>query len=318
MILVTPVIESLHDGFPGAALDLLVKKGNEQLFTGHPFLRQVITWDKSTCKYGQLVQLIRQIRANRYDHIMTMQRYASTGLLTAFSGAGHTTGFEKNPLSFLFTQRIRHQIARNTHPVHEVDRNLLLIEYLGIKTKRRPALYPSEQDRDAVSSYMVSDYICIAPASLWFTKQFPPSKWVEFITRLPVQQTIYLIGSAMDHAVCDTISKQTKHHRVVNLAGKFSLLQTAALMKGARMNYVNDSAPQHLASAVNAPVTTVFCSTVPAFGFGPLSDDSAVVQTTRKLDCRPCGLHGYKACPEKHFACSMTIQPEQLLERIKP
>lgn len=318
MVLVTPVIESLHEGFPDAAIDLLVKKGNEQLFTGHPFLGHVIIWDKSTRKYGHLVQLIRQIRASRYDHIMTMQRFASTGLLTAFSGARHTTGFEKNPLSFLFTQRIRHHIARNTPAVHEVDRNLLLIEYLGIKTKRRPVLYPSEKDRDAVSAYQVSDYICIAPASLWFTKQFPPTKWVEFITRLPVRQTIYLIGSKEDHPVCETVSKQAERHLVVNLAGKFNLLQTAVLMKGARMNYVNDSAPQHLASAVNAPVTAVFCSTVPAFGFGPLSDDSAVVQTTRKLDCRPCGLHGYRACPEKHFDCAMTIEPEQLLERIKP
>ena len=49
-------------------------------------------------------------------------------------------------------------------------------------------------------------------------------------------------------------------------------------MKDAKMNYVNDSAPMHIASAVNAPVTAVFCSTVPEFGFGPLSDVSIIVR----------------------------------------
>jgi ADP-heptose:LPS heptosyltransferase len=44
-------------------------------------------------------------------------------------------------------------------------------------------------------------------------------------------------------------------------------------MKGAKMNYVNDSGPLHLASAMNAPITAFFCSTVPEFGFGPLSEN---------------------------------------------
>jgi heptosyltransferase-2 len=75
-------------------------------------------------------------------------------------------------------------------------------------------------------------------------------------------------------------------------------------MKYAEMNYVNDSAPMHLASAVNAPVTAYFCSTIPEFGFGPLSENSTVVQTTEKLPCRPCGLHGKRKCPEGHFKCA--------------
>ncbi len=78
-------------------------------------------------------------------------------------------------------------------------------------------------------------------------------------------------------------------------------------MEGAAMNYVNDSAPLHIASAMNAPVTAVFCSTVPAFGFGPLRENGRVVETKEKLDCRPCGLHGYKACPKGHFRCALGI-----------
>jgi heptosyltransferase-2 len=88
------------------------------------------------------------------------------------------------------------------------------------------------------------------------------------------------------------------------MAGKLSFLESAALMKHAVMNYVNDSAPLHLASATDAPVTAVFCSTIPAFGFGPLSSNSRVIETIEDLECRPCGLHGYKVCPRGHFKCA--------------
>jgi heptosyltransferase-2 len=88
-------------------------------------------------------------------------------------------------------------------------------------------------------------------------------------------------------------------------------------MKDATMNYVNDSAPMHLASAMNAPVTAIFCSTVPAFGFGPLSNKSVVIESKEKLTCRPCGLHGYRACPQKHFKCATTIESDALLASLQ-
>jgi len=88
-------------------------------------------------------------------------------------------------------------------------------------------------------------------------------------------------------------------------------------MKDAVMNYVNDSAPMHFASAMNAPVTAVYCSTVPSFGYGPLSDERHIVEVKEALSCRPCGLHGYKACPLQHFKCAMDITDEQLLQTLK-
>ena len=98
--------------------------------------------------------------------------------------------------------------------------------------------------------------------------------------------------------------------------GNFNFLSSAALMQGAVMNYVNDSAPLHFASATNAPVTAIFCSTVPSFGFFPLSDQSFVVETTEKLECKPCGLHGWKECPLGHFKCAITIENQQLLNTL--
>ena len=103
----------------------------------------------------------------------------------------------------------------------------------------------------------------------------------------------------------------------MNLAGKLSFLESTALMRDAVMNFMNDSAPLHLASAVNAKITAIFCSTVPSFGFGPMSEDSIIVQTKEKLKCKPCGLHGLKDCPEDHFKCAITIDKNELLKRIE-
>ena len=78
------------------------------------------------------------------------------------------------------------------------------------------------------------------------------------------------------------------------------------------MTFTNDSAPLHFASAVNAPVTAIFCSTIPEFGFGPLSDVAHTIETEEKLLCRPCGLHGKKACPQGHFKCA-DIEIEKII-----
>lgn len=145
----------------------------------------------------------------------------------------------------------------------------------------------------------------------------PANKWIEFIKTIEDKFNVYLLGASGDSKLCDEIMLVSMNRKVLNLAGKLSFLQTAALMKTAKMNYVNDSAPMHIASAVDAPITAIFCSTIPAFGFGPLSAKSYIAETSEKLDCRPCGLHGYRACPQKHFKCATTISAAQLVKTLE-
>jgi heptosyltransferase-2 len=136
---------------------------------------------------------------------------------------------------------------------------------------------------------------------------YQKKKWVELIQQKSKEGKVYLLGGKEDVALCDEIIQTAGISDAFNLAGKLNLLESAALMSKAKRNYVNDSGPLHLASAMNAPVTAFFCSTISGFGFGPLSDDSIVTETSLKLDCRPCGLHGHKACPEGHFDCGKSI-----------
>ena len=313
VVLATGLLEKLHRHFPLAQIDFLLRKGNESLFYNHPFLGEVLVWDKKKNKQRQLWGLLKKIRDSKYDKVINVQRFAATGLLTAFSGAGETVGFDKNPFSLLFNKRIKHEIKKGAGWLHEVDRNLTLIADFTDSGESRPRLYPSISDYDRVAPYKKEAYITISPASVWFTKQYPMSQWVSFIDKIPDKLNIYLLGGNADGDLCAEILRRSKRKAIASLSGKLSFLQSAALMEHALMNYVNDSAPMHFASAVNAPVTAIFCSTVPAFGFGPLSDKSFVVETPEPLECRPCGLHGYKACPLKHFHCAKQIADEQLL-----
>ena len=167
--------------------------------------------------------------------------------------------------------------------------------------------FPSEINFAAVKKYINQDYVCIAPASVWFTKQTPINKWIELINSLKNSTTIYLLGGPSDFQLSEEIASQSKNNNVQNLAGKLNLLESAALMKTATNNFVNDSGPLHIASAMNANVTAFFCSTTPLFGFGPLSENSKIIEVIN-LDCRPCGLHGHKECPKGHFNCGNQLK----------
>lgn len=304
-VLASALLEKLRAFFPDAVLDLVVRKGNEGLFAGHPFLNRLHVWDKREGKTRDLFRLIGELRAAEYDHIVNCQRFLSTGLMTVLARGKEKIGYDKNPLSFLFTRKVTHVIGDGRH---EVDRLNALIERLTDDKRPLPRLYPTEEARAAARPFMQGAYVCIAPASVWFTKQWPEAKWIELIKALPADGRVLLIGAPGDVPLCERIAQAAGRGEV--LAGKLSLLGTAALMEGAAMNYVNDSAPLHIASAMNAPVTAIFCSTVPAFGFGPLRANGRVVETIEALDCRPCGLHGHRACPKGHFKCALGIDAQ--------
>ncbi len=309
VVLATAVVEKLHRFYPDARIDFLLRKGNESLLAGHPFINNVLVWDKKNNKYSKLFSLLNQVRNERYDHVINLQRFAASGFITAFSGGKEKVGFDKNPLSFLLDKKFEHIIGTKEKPgVHEVARCLKLIEHITDNSFEKPKLYPTAEDQLKVQPYVVSEFITISPASVWFTKQAPITVWTELINKTP-NKAYYLLGAPADVELCENIRKQCPDAKVTVLAGTLTLLQSAALMKQAKMNFTNDSAPLHLCSATNAPVTAVFCSTIPEFGFGPLSHNSYIAETTEILDCRPCGLHGYSACPKGHFKCSHIILP---------
>ncbi len=304
-ILATALAESLHKDDPAGRISILVRKGHESLFGNHPFIHEVLVWNKRSSKLKNLLGVIRKVRKNKYDVVINLQRFFSTGLITACSGASVRVGFNKNPLSMFFTNSKLHAFGDGTH---EVERNLSLISELSGNLNSRPKLYPTSEDRKALVSLNGSEYVVMAPASVWKTKQMPIEKWVELGILCSKKYKIVFTGGKNDRQLCEDIAGKADRGNCMNLAGELNFLESAALMEHAAMNYVNDSGPLHLASAVNAPVTAFFCSTVPEFGFGPLSEVSRVVESSPRPDCKPCGMHGKKECPLNHFDCGKKIE----------
>lgn len=316
-MLATALVEKLHKHFPDAGIDFLLRKGNEVLLKDHPYINKLLIWEKKAGKYRDLYRIWKEVRRAQYDHVINVQRFAATGMITAFSGARETIGFDKNPFSKFFTLSVKHVISTDANPLHETKRNQMLIAHLTDAQPAKPRLYPSDADMQKVAEFKMTPYICIAPASVWFTKQYPKEKWISLIDKLDQSLRVFLIGAPSDSPLAEEIiAASAIKPRITNLCGKLSLLQSAALQKDALRNLVNDSGPMHFASAVNAPVTAIYCSTVPSFGYGPLSDDSAIVQTLVPLACKPCGLHGHAACPQGHFKCALTIEDAQILSTI--
>ncbi|MCH1478815.1 MAG: glycosyltransferase family 9 protein [Crocinitomicaceae bacterium] len=303
VILATPIINNLYNcGIP-IEIDVLVKKENASVLKNHKQINALFTLDKSS-KLRSSFNLIRQFRKNKYDVVINLHRFASSGIITACSGASTKIGFDKNPLSMFYNKKYQHRIGDGTH---EVDRNLQLIKDWVKTPDRMPNLELNGKDKDQVNEFQDIPYICLAPASVWATKEAPDAIWIKTINEAPVSiNRFYLLGAPGDFEKCENIKVAIKNKEVINLCGKLNLRSSASLMASAAMNYVNDSAPLHLASSVNAPVRAFFCSTSPTFGFGPLSTDSEIIEVTN-LECKPCGLHGHKACPKGHFKCGENL-----------
>lgn len=310
VILATSLLETLYQSYKNEVeLELLVRKGNEGLFEAHPYLSAIHIWDKKSKKYKHLLSLIKSLRRSNYYRVYNLQRFGATGWLTARLKADLKVGFAKNPFSFLFNRKMPHEIGNGQH---EIERNFKLIaEDLPENAQLlKPKLYPTEKDVQKVNELLdeINSFMVLAPASVWFTKQAPREKWVELTKMYGPKMPVLFIGGPNDSDLIEEIIYSSGIDNAINLAGKLTLLQSAYLIHKANRTFVNDSAPLHLASAMNAPVTAFFCSTVPNFGFGPLSDDAVIVESAENLKCRPCGLHGYKACPETHFKCGTGIR----------
>jgi heptosyltransferase II len=316
VILALPLAQRLRQAFPNAVIHFLVRKGNEVLVEQRTDIDRVWIWDKKSQKSVNLLRINKALREIDFDLVLNCQRFFSTGFLSAMMKTTERRGFRENPWSFTYTYRIPHikSDPADASYMHEVQRNLNLLEGICDTKLLKPVIQLHDRHRQKVAHFL-SPYVVLAPASVWFTKQWPEDRWCELAAQLPDSILCIIIGAPEDAPLAERILKHTQQG--VNLCGELSLMESAALMENALRVISNDSAPLHLASAVNAPVTGIFCSTLPAFGFYPLSDDSRILESPQMLNCRPCGLHGKKSCPEGHFKCGYNIHVQMVIDTIR-
>ena len=312
-VLLTSLLEKIRIESPNTSIHVLIRKGFEDVFKAytHKNLGQVWTYDKAD-KLKSWWALRHELAKEKFDQVFVAQRFFGMGLLSISIGAKKVVGFDKNPLSLFFDEKVPHEFGQGKH---EIERNTqLLASWLG-GTLHKPFLDAGLAGQ-LPSDLQPKNYLCISPGSVWETKRFPVQKWMDFIRLLPRDLKIVLMGSLAEKHLSDEIEQAFSNdsRKIQNACGRFNLLEALSVFKHSQMSFVNDSGPLHLCSAVNTPTVAIFCSTIPAFGFGPLAEKHKIIEVKEKLTCRPCGDHGKKSCPEIYFNCANLIDVNEMFE----
>lgn len=305
MILTTPLIARLATE---GAVDVVSTPAASGLLANNPAVREVIVYDKRGADRGiaGFTKLAKALRRRRYDSAFLAQGSVRSGALTWAARIPERVGFATSAGRALYTTRVvsppsQHHAARllslGNRGSHAEDAG-----------RPRPRLYPGATERGAVDALLGEvrpdePLIALAPGSVWATKRWP--YYADLARSLAPDTRVVIVGSDADRALADEIVRATDG-RGIDATGRLSLLASAELIGRTRLLVTNDSAPLHLASAMNTPTVAVFGPTVPAFGFGPLAD-RAVVAEHLSLDCRPCDRHGPQRCPLGHWRCMREI-----------
>jgi heptosyltransferase II len=301
-ILTTPLIRELAARGP---VDVVTTPASAALLANDPHVRRVVAYDKrgDQAGLGALRRLAGRVRADAPTAVAYLaQGSLRSAALAWLAGYRTRVGFDTSAGRWLYTRRVAYRRDR-----HHAERLLSLAvgDVTFTPERLQPALYPGDAERTAVETLLRAagadddPLLALAPGSIWATKRWPG--FVELARDLTRHGRLVVIGSREDaelgRAITDAVGGAA-----VDATGRLSLLASAALIGRCRVLVSNDSAPQHMASAMGTPTVAIFGPTVPAFGFGPLAPLS-IVSEVSGLACRPCHSHGPRQCPLGHWRC---------------
>ena len=142
-----------------------------------------------------------------------------------------------------------------------------------------------------------------------FTKKLPVEKMIEICKQ--VQHKIILIGGNEDLESASAVAADSEN-RVINLCGKLSVHESAALIRDAANVITHDTGMMHIAAAFNKPIISVWGNTIPEFGMTPYLIQHSSLAEVKGLSCRPCTKIGFDHCPKGHFKCMNDQNSEKI------
>lgn len=312
-VLTTPLIAELATRGP---VSVVVTPASAPLLAGNPDIHELFVYDKRGSDAGLLGfrRLAQRVRAPDAPGgappaiAYLAQRSARSGALALAAGYSQRVGFDASAGQSLYTARVPYREDR-----HHAERLLRLAFFDVSDAERdvamenavvRPKLFPGDAERAAVNALLGADdarpIVALAPGSVWATKRWPG--YAELAKRLAGRYRLAIIGGRADSSEAASIAEFSRSQGVVDGTASLTLLASAELLRRVKLLVTNDSAPQHLASAMGTPTITIFGPTVEAFGFGPLAHDSISLGLDA-LACRPCHHHGPPRCPLGHWRC---------------
>jgi heptosyltransferase II len=319
-ILTLPMIQKIDEMFPGSDIDVLAIPSTKEIFSASPYLNEILVLDKKG-KDKSVFALFRyagEILERKYTRIFSPHRSLRTSLLVMQSGVKETTGFDNTAFKHVYKNLV---VYKGYH--HEVQRNLDLIgyKYHGDGWRIFPEVKIPVSSKEKVEIFLKKSgingtFYTVAPGTVWETKRYPEEYFIEVINFLrSTGFPVILTGGKKEKELCEKMASRFTDN-VISSAGKLSITETIYLLGKSMLLVSNDSAPVHMGMCVDIPVLGLYCSTVPDFGFYPYNYKSSYLSYT-ELSCKPCGIHGYKECPLKHFDCGNKLYPAEVISKIK-
>ncbi len=311
VVLITPLLRALREKYESAHLAFMGNPAGCAALQRLSCLDEIIVYDKRRSEKGMaaLRHKVLQLREKKFDMAICAHRSVRSAVLLKMAGIPRRIGFSNSAFPWLYHERAPREPAK-----HEVERNLALLGPLGGPLPDfdpKLELNVPSTTRTLVSENGGRPRIGVCPGSNWTTKRWPPQKFGQVVRSLHEDNgaDIYLQGSEDDAEAVAQVEEEAGIE-LHDLTG-ISLEELIAVLAKMDLVITNDSAPTHIASALQVPVVVIFGPTTPRQGFAPWLNRSRTVEVG--LPCRPCGEHGARRCPEGHFKCMELIEPDEVV-----
>jgi len=315
VILTTPAISALRQGFPTASISYIIERPYRELVEGNPNLDKVIVLEK---KQGlkDFFKLTRTIRKENYDVVLDFHGGPRASLITLFSRAKLKVGYRIKFKNFIYNIRLPRSPKEGYF--HSVENHINLVKALGVDVKSLPPLYlpqarntESEKVKKFIDENSLggSKIITIHISAGNEFRNWGVDNLVQ-LTNLLAQRPdvkIVLLGTSEDQKAEEEILKKSTAS-ILSLVGRLNLREVKEFISHSSLFVGPDSGPMHIAASTSTPIVALFGPTLPAH-FAPWQTKAFVIE--KELDCRPCK---QRRCIHEDFRCLRGIEPEEVYQ----
>jgi heptosyltransferase-2 len=311
IVLTTPVIRCLKKQIPNCEIHFAVKSTYSIIVESNPYIDKVIVLR------DYIEEVIDIAKREKYDYIIDLHHNIRTMQIKKALKKVPAKSFHKLNIQKWLLTNFK---INNMPSLHIVDRYMKTIEHLNVKNDGQGLDYfipelDKVKDND-IPTVHLAGYIGLVIGAAHKTKQWPIDKLKELCSK--INHPIILMGGKEDYLTGKEIA-DLDTYKIYNACGKFTLNESADLVRRSKFIITNDTGLMHIAAAFKKPIISIWGNTVPSFGMTPYYGNqnikSAIIEN-KNLRCRPCSKIGYDACPKKHFKCMNEITVEEVLATV--
>ncbi|MBN1492522.1 MAG: lipopolysaccharide heptosyltransferase II [Candidatus Omnitrophica bacterium] len=318
LVLIVPSLRAIREKYPHAHISLLVDGKLAPLLEQCPYINEVLTCrrDKGKGYYKRFISLAMKLRRAAFDISIDFQNNKWTHVLAYLADIRRRFGYKRG----MFGELLTNGIPLGKENILPVQHQLQVLNLMGIRSiEERLELWSSDEDAAGIERMLSQSWTepnqalvgFVLNASLhWRTKRWPLSLFVELAERLQseLKVRVVLIGDASNKRYAEQFLLQTETD-TVDLVGKTSIREMIALISRLDCLVSGDTAPIHVASAVNTKTVALFGPTDPRRHVPP-GGECVVIK--RNLSCMPC----YKrTC--RHINCMKQITVEEVFQAVQ-